>query len=118
MNIIVDRPRLVRAVLQYLNTKFGNLTPKIRKGDSDSIFPGSIFYVDSNNRPFFEFEENGSVWVSYRDIFSVVQKYFCLSRENTELIIKYWLSETYNLKNIVVKTDSLTPLSYWDMKIL
>jgi hypothetical protein len=113
MNIIVDRSRLVRAVLLYLNNYHGNLTPKIRKDD-----PCSIFYVDSNNRPFFEFEMNGSVWVSYRNIFSVVQKYFCLSRENTELIIKCWLSETYNLKNIVVKTDSILPLSTWDMKIL
>ena len=118
MNIIVDRPRLVRAVLQYLNMKFGNLTPKIRKGDSDSIFPGSIFYVDSNSYPLFELEKNEYVWVSYGNIFSVVQKYFCLGYEDSRLIIKYWLSETYNLKNIVVKTDNAVPLPTWDMKIL
>jgi hypothetical protein len=113
MSIIVDRPQLVRAALLYLNKYHGNLTPKI-----EGFLPDSIFYVDSNNYPFFEFEKNECVWVSYRNIFSVVQKYFCLNRENTEIIIKYWLSETYNLKNIVVKTDSILPLSTWDMKIL
>ena len=41
MNIIVDRPKLVRVVLLYLNNNFGDLTPT-----SYSNIPGKVFYVN------------------------------------------------------------------------
>jgi hypothetical protein len=41
MNIIVDRPQLVRTALLYLNNNFGDLTRK-----SYLNIPGKVFYVN------------------------------------------------------------------------
>ena len=38
MNIIVDRPQLVRAMLLYLNMNFGDLTPKSYLNIPDKVF--------------------------------------------------------------------------------
>jgi len=64
MDIIVDRPQLVRAVLLYLNMNFGNLVPKKHKDN-----PDSVFYVNSDNEVMMEYDKkNGYVYTNYNQI--------------------------------------------------
>ena len=102
MNIIVDRPQLVRVALLYLNKNFGNLTPK-----SSSEYLDSIFYVDSDNNAFMKYnQKNGYVFIHHDQIWSKIRSLFSLSSGETRLIMMLWLEETYNLRGV-------TPVSYY-----
>jgi hypothetical protein len=61
MNIIVDKPQLVKAVKLYLNMNYGNLTPK-----TISKFPNSVFYVNPSNEVMMEYDkESEYVFINY-----------------------------------------------------
>jgi hypothetical protein len=96
MDIIVDRPRLVRVVLLYLNKNFGNLTPK-----TSSEFPKTVFYVDSDNEIMMEYNEKiGEVYIHYYHIWSKIESLFSLNYSETQSIMKHWLERDYNLRNL------------------
>jgi len=99
MNIIVDRPRLVKVVKLYLTKNFGDLTPK-----TSSKYPDSVFYVDSNNRIFMEQDSDydfAFFFVSYEDIWLKLESYFPIKPREIQLILKNWLVEHYKLENII-----------------
>ena len=89
MNIIVDRPQLVRAVLLYLNMNFGDLTRKtIEK------YPNSVFYVKSDNEVMMEYDkEYEYVFIHYENIWSKIESLFHLNYDDTQSIMKVWLEE-------------------------
>ena len=96
MNIIVNRPQLVRAVLLYLNKNFGNLTQK-----TIPKYPDSVFYVNSDNESLMEYDKkNEYVWIHYYQIWSKIESLFPIENRETELIMKHWLEETYKLKGV------------------
>jgi hypothetical protein len=96
MNIIVDRPQLVRVVLLYLNINFGNLTPK-----TSSKYPNSVFYVDSDNDVIMEYDKkNEYVWISYSELWLKIESLFSLEYDDIRSIMKVWLEEAYNLRGI------------------
>jgi hypothetical protein len=94
-NIFEDRPQLVRVVIQYLNMKFGNLTPK-----TNPKRPESIFYIDPN-RVMMEYDEkNGVVYINYGQIWFKIESLFSLDHRETQSIMKVWLERDYNLRNL------------------
>jgi len=94
MNIIVDRPQLVRVVKLYLTKFFGNLTPKRYKD-----YPDTVFYVNSDNEIFMEYnKKNENFYISYSKIWSKLELYFPLKYNDIRLIMKDWLEEHYNLR--------------------
>jgi hypothetical protein len=97
MNIIVDSPQLVRVVIQYLNMKFGNLIIK-----TSSEYLNSIFYVDSDNEVMMEYDEKKhNIFIKYKEILSKISFLFHLDEDyNAKLIIRQWLEETYNIRDI------------------
>jgi hypothetical protein len=69
MDILVDKPQLIRVVLLYLNNNFGNLTPK-----TSSKFPNSVFYVNSDNEVMMEYDkENEHVHIHYKHIWLKIE---------------------------------------------
>ncbi len=94
MNIIVDKPQLVRAVLLYLNNNFGNLTPK-----TNSKFPNSVFYVNSDNEVMMEYGEKVVV-IHYKQIWSKIESLFHLEYKDIKSIMKVWSEETYKLEDV------------------
>ena len=94
MNIIVDKPQLVRAVLLYLNNNFGNLTPKTAEK-----YPDSVFYVNSDNEVMMEYGEKVVV-IHYKQIWSKIESLFHLNYNDTQSIMKVWLEETYKLEGV------------------
>ena len=96
MNIIVDRPQLVRVVLRYLNMNFGDLTPK-----SYLNIPGKVFYVNTDNEVIMEYDkENEHVWIDYYNFWSKIESLFSLNYRETQSIMKVWLEETYKLEGV------------------
>jgi hypothetical protein len=101
MNIIVDRPQLVKVVKLYLTRFFGDLTPKTSEKE-----PNSVFYVNSENENIISYDENTNhVWIDYISIWSKLESLFYLNYGDIQLIMKEWLEEHYNLKGV-------TPI-YW-----
>jgi hypothetical protein len=111
MNIIVDRPQLVKVVKLYLTKNFGNLTPKTSKFNLDSVF-----YVNSDNEILMEYDkEYNFIYVSYVNIFSKLLSYFPINQSDIYFIIKDWLEEHYQiyletLKHLKIYLPSQT---YW-----
>ena len=96
MNIIIDRPQLVRVVLLYLNNNFGNLTPKKHKD-----YPNTVFYVDDNNEVLMDYDKkNGYIFIHYDQIWSKLESLFHLDYYDIESIMKVWLEEDYKLGNL------------------
>ena len=97
MNIIVDRPQLVRVVLLYLNKNFGNLTPM-----TNSEFPDLIFYVDSANDMIMEYDkENEWVFIDYGRIWLELESLFSINPRETRTILGYWLDKSYDLRGVM-----------------
>jgi hypothetical protein len=96
MNIIVDKPQLVKAVKLYLNMNYGNLTPKKHEG-----FASSVSYVNSNNEIIMEYDhKNGYAFVNYEYLWSRLESLFPLNNHEIQLIMVEWLEETYKLGNL------------------
>ena len=96
MNIIIDKPQLVKAVKLYLTKNFGNLTPKTSKD-----YPDSVFYVNSDNEILMEYDkEYNFIYVSYVNIFSKLLSYFPINHSDIQLIMKDWLEEHYGLRGV------------------
>ena len=96
MDIVVDKPQLVRVVLLYLNKNFGNLTPM-----TNSEFPNSVFYVNTDNEVIMEYDkENEHVWIDYYNFWSKIESLFSLNYRETQSIMKVWLEETYKLEGV------------------
>lgn len=110
MNIIVDKPQLVRVVLLYLNMNFGNLTPKKNFKD-----PSSVFYVNSDNKVMMEYKyTNGNVFIHRDQIWSKIESLFLLDYGDTRSILKYWLDKTYNLSEVAPLTSDG---GYWSHSV-
>jgi hypothetical protein len=97
MDIIVDKPQLVRIVLLYLNMNFGDLTRK-----TNSEYPNAVFYVNPSNEVMMEYDkENEEVWINYVHIWSKIESLFHLNYRETQSIMKVWLEETYKLGGVI-----------------
>ena len=93
MNIIIDRPQLVRVVLLYLNMNFGNLTPK--------TYTELILYVNSDIEVMMKYnKKNGIVFIDYTNIWSKIESLFSLDSSETQSIMRVWLAETYDLRRV------------------
>ena len=96
MDIIVDRPQLVRTVLLYLNMNFGDLTPK-----TTEKYPNSVFYVNSDNEVMMEYDkENEDVYIHYEHIWSKIKSLFHLNYNDFQSIMKVWVEEAYKLEGV------------------
>jgi hypothetical protein len=93
MNIIIDRPQLVRVVLLYLNMNFGNLIPK--------TYTELILYVNSDIEVMMKYnKKNGIVFIDYTNIWSKIESLFSLDSSETQSIMRVWLAETYDLRRV------------------
>ena len=106
MDIIVDRPQLVRVMLLYLNMNFGDLTPK-----SYLNIPDKVFYVDKQGGTVLEYEEDNefepTVWVDGTLLWSKITNIFHLNYNEIQSILELWLKETYNFEGVSVSQARL-----------
>jgi hypothetical protein len=99
MDIIVDRPQLVRVVKLYLTKSFGNLTTKTTLRSLKSVF-----YVSSDNKIIMEHDkQNKEIWFDYDNIWSKLESFFYLNHDDILLIMEDWLEEHYNLKKVTLR---------------
>ena len=106
MKIIITESSRDRVVLKWLNKEVGNLTLAV-VGDK-------TYYVDEDRKPLFYYyhdEKNGNVFINYNRIWVFFESIFGLKRPQTQVILKVWLEQTYNLRGF-------TPNSWFEEEIL
>ena len=109
MNIQVNKHQLERVVIKWLNTHFGNLTPKKHKD-----YPKSVFYVNSSNEVIMEYgERNKYIHIHHEYIWSKIQSLFHLNHREVQSIMKIWLEETYKLEGVIPSVYVVSPLTSW-----
>lgn len=102
MDIQVNKHQLERVIIRWLNTYYGNLTPKKHRD-----YPNKVFYVNSGNYIMMEHnQENDLVWVDFESIWSKIESIFHLNLRDTVAIIKVWLEITYKLKEVMPLEDT------------
>ena len=82
-------------VLKWLNKEFGYLTNVVK----DNI----TFYVDEDRKPlfmYFQDEKNGYVYIYYDRIWVFFESIFGLKDSQSQKILRVWLEETYNLREL------------------
>jgi hypothetical protein len=92
MKYIITENQMDRAVLKYLNTKYGDLKPYERDDH-----PNEILYVKDGEVIFDYDKKNGDCGISYDHIWSVLESFFGLKNKEIEDITKQWVEEQYNL---------------------
>jgi hypothetical protein len=89
-------------VLKLLNKEFGNLTPVVKSGKT--------FYVDDVGKIIFYYYQklrNDIIYVNNDRVWFLIESIFGLEELETELVLKVWLKETYNLRGfIMIRIDS------------
>ena len=96
MDIKVNKNQLERVAIKWLNKNFGDLTPKKHKNRSNSVY-----YVNSNNKVMMEYDQkNERVFIDYYNIWLTIESLFHFKYDDTKLIMKIWLEETYKLRRI------------------
>ncbi len=94
MDIQVNKHQLERVVIKWLNTHFGNLTPKKRKDN-----PDVSFYVNSDNEVLMGYDKkNNYLWISDPHIWLMIESLFHLKHGEIYSIMNLWLKDTYNLE--------------------
>lgn len=95
MNIIIDRPKLVRAVLLYLDLKFSDLQSKVR-----DEYPNQIIYFNSQKTALLLYMSNDNkIWADSSEIVFLIQKRFFLKKEDILKILKIWIEKKLGIKN-------------------
>ena len=104
MEIVFIKGDLKEAGLSWLNEIYGNLKP-----DTDNH---KIFYVDGKRNPLFMYDvrsqnllkhqliKNGHYYINYYRIWSLFDLYFGMEYNEIQDLMKVWLGETYNLKEL------------------
>jgi hypothetical protein len=101
MNIIVERPQLVRTVLLYLNMNFEDLTLK-----TSINRPNSVYYVNLNDEVMMEYDKGTErVYINYGQIWLKIESLFHLNYSDVQSIIKVWLEESYKLEGVTPDDD-------------
>ena len=93
MKIIITENKRERLALNWLNTKFGNLTKVVKDNET--------FYVDENGFPLFLYhqnEKNKFVYIDDDRIWLFFKSIFGLKFRQARDIVTIWLEETYNLR--------------------
>ena len=93
MKIQVNKEQMFRVVIKWLNTHYGNLTPKMHKDH-----PNSVFYVNPSNEVMMEYDKKDEgAYMHYDHIWSKIESLFHLNYPKIYSIMKVWLKETYKL---------------------
>jgi hypothetical protein len=92
MKYIITESQLDRATLKFLNTQYGNLEPY-----ENSKWPMFTFFMKDGKVIFEYHKRNGVVFVSYEDIWSILESFFGFNYDEIQSLTKEWMEKQYNL---------------------
>ncbi len=93
MKIIIAEGRLNKVILKWLDNEYGNLT-QVVKGNK-------VSYVDQDGLPiliYYQNEKHGGIYVNFQKVWQLLGDIFGINQPQTQVILKIWLEETYDIK--------------------
>jgi hypothetical protein len=93
MKSIISKTILYSVVIKWMNMRFGDLTPY----ETDR-YPDYIFFIKDKEIIFDYNKKNGQVYISYYNIWSLLEDMFGMEYEQIQEVTKLWLEEHYNLR--------------------
>ena len=90
MKYIITESKLEKAAINWLNDKFGDLTPF----ETDE----KIYYRKGNDIILTYHKQSGLVDIDYDKIWIFFEKYFNMSYKEIRDLTKMWIEENYKLK--------------------
>jgi hypothetical protein len=93
MKYIITESQMDRAIIKWLNSEYGDLTPFETEKHPDYIFfmkDGKVIF-DYNTK-------NGNVYISYDKIWSFLESFFGLEYKEIQSLTKEWVEEHYKLR--------------------
>lgn len=93
MKIIITESRREKLVIDWLNKNYSDLNPTENRS-----FPDYIFY-SKNDEVFFDYDKLSRVlYVSYDDVWKLLESFFGMENSEIQRITKKWFSEYYGLE--------------------
>jgi len=93
MKIIITENKLNDVAIKWMNMRFGDLTPY----ETDR-YPDNVFFMKDKQVIFDYNKKNGRVYISYYNIWSLLEDVFGMEYEQIQEVTKLWLEEHYNLR--------------------
>lgn len=92
MKYIITESQLESAVIKWLNSKYGDLTPfEMEK------YPYYIFFMEDDEVIFEYNKTSGITSISYDNIWSILSNFFGLEDKEIQDITKEWIESRYKL---------------------
>ena len=102
-----------KIILKWLNKEYGNLTKVVRDDET--------FYIDKDRLSLFYYyqdKKNGYIYINYDRIWSFLESVFSMNHLEISELLKVWLEDTYNLRGVIPKVDSLFQVKGWRIPII
>ena len=106
MKVIITESQYNRVIDQFITYL---LEPHEVRTSKKS--PNSIFWV-KGDRVIVEIQDSIDFWIT-KDIWYNISKMFSLDREDTQLVVRTWLEQHYDLGNLTPKSISPQLKSIW-----
>jgi|LakMenE18May11ns_1017448.scaffolds.fasta_scaffold9119010_2 hypothetical protein len=97
-------------IIKWLNKEFGGLTKVVK---SDKTFyvddDGKVMFYYYSKAPFYYYSKSGTEFIYINDgrIWSLTESIFGLEELETEITLKIWLGEVYNLYgSVMIRIDN------------
>ncbi len=92
MKYIITESKLEKSIIHYLNEMYGDLE-EITSED----WPGMVFFIKGKKIYMDRTINHNYLHIDYDTIWSDLENIFSLDDDEIKLIIKKWMSESYNL---------------------
>ena len=108
MKYIITENKLEKAIIHFLNKRYGDL--KVYKTYK---YPDSVFFVKNRKIYMDQDLENGDLFVDHTTIWLDLENLFSLEYDDIQSVIKKWVEEAYNIKGVTPKKSIDDILVWW-----
>ena len=108
MKVIITESQKDRAIIKWLNSEYGDLTPY-----ETEEYPNHIFFMKDGGVVFEYDKINKSAHISNDEIWSFLESFFGLKYWEIQDLTKKWVEEHYKLRVITTGGFNKSLLSWW-----
>ena len=108
MKVIITESQKDRAIIKWLNSEYGDLTPY-----ETEEYPNHIFFMKDGGVVFEYDKINKSAHISNDEIWSFLESFFGLEYDEIQDLTKEWVEEHYKLRVTTTASCKTLALNGW-----
>jgi uncharacterized protein YfkK (UPF0435 family) len=100
MKILITESKLERVVINWLNDNYGDLESyETERYENLTYFMKDLIFFMKDDKVIFTYnKKDGSVTISYNEIWTFFESYFSMKYEQIQDLTKLWVMSRYNLE--------------------